>query len=629
MPSQPMSRRLMIATWAAAASACAAGLGGLALWRSVPQPAADPRQPMLLAPMVGAIEPCIRADEAATNALAASCTGPQGSAAAVLESTLRALESAGAPPRHPLGYTLPVPLLGLYQAGADGWTIDQRQVERLARTVRDNPRALVLYLFSTHFAAQAPIEPELAGDPANLSVTRDGPLPPDSYYGAPIYNWSFARTDNSLTRRREQAVAAVLDAVCRLDEPARARIRGITLLGELHHLFPDFQAGMGFAGPYRVSDYSARSVADFRAFARARFADVTALNRALDSDYPSFDALEPPARDIRTEPLTRYTEHIDSFAHGTLPISGWLHASDGDADRQWLRIYRNGALVARTRVGLSRQDVLSARPEFGTAEVGWRWDMDFRRLPAGLHRIDVLLERADGPALHLGTRDIAIMDRRQRTPALLPQDRLPAHRQAPSSLQFHIDQPQSLAAYYYNPLVPLWHAFRGAQVVRYLRHFDAQVERSCLADIPRYTHQILPFANPGWDAEKFGIGPSLQSGSGLRLGVSLYGEAADGRSFFEWHARHGSRAYGVTEFHPLRPLGSDAMRAVLAQHAAQGAQFLSFFLEPRWDGALVERGHNPFSFDPDNPRFGSDRLYGSVRQVLAQPNSSAAPSASP
>lgn len=627
MPAPTTSRRLLITSFAAAVGAIGAGIGGWAQWRDLPREHPTAHGPMLLAPMIGAIEPCIRAADNTGDALTASCVGPKGSAAALLESTLRALEPAVGTATYPLGYTLPVPLLGLFQAGTDGWSIDQGQVERLARTVRDSPRPLILYLFSTHFAAEVPIEAELARDPANLAATRDGPLPPDRYYGAPLYNWSFARTDNALTRRREQAATAVLDAVCRLDAPVRARIQGVTLLGELHHLFPDFQAGMGFDGPYRVSDYSATSVTDFRTFLRARFADIAALNRALDSDYRSFDEVQPPARDIRSEPLTRYTEHIDAFAHGTLPISGWLHAEN--TGPHWVRIYRDGALVSRTRVGLSRQDVLAAKPEFGTAEVGWRWDMDFRRLPAGLHRIDVLLERADGAPVHLGTREIAIMDKRQSTPVLAPQIALAAHRPVPAGLQFHIDQPHALAAYYYNPLAPLWHTFRGQQVVNYLKHFDALVARSCLANTPRYTHQIMPFANPSWDANKFAIDASLQADTGMRLGISLYGEATDGNSFFEWQARQRHRAYGITEFHPLRPLPPSAMQTLLARHAAQGAQFLSFFLEPRWNGALVERTHNIFSFDPDNPRFGSDQLYRSVQQVLAQPNTSAAPNASP
>ena len=47
---------------------------------------------------------------------------------------------------------------------------------------------------------------------------------------------------------REVAVNAVLDRVCYLPRRIQQRVVGVTLLGELHHMFPDFQGGMGFGG---------------------------------------------------------------------------------------------------------------------------------------------------------------------------------------------------------------------------------------------------------------------------------------------------------------------------------------------------------------------------------------------
>ena len=35
-------------------------------------------------------------------------------------------------------------------------------------------------------------------------------------------------------------------------------------------------------------------------------------------------------------------------------------------------------------------------------------------------------------------------------------------------------------------------------------------------------------------------------------------------------------------------------------------------MEPRWQGALVERPHNPFSFDPENTHYHSAALYQAV-----------------
>lgn len=571
---------------------------------------------MLLAPMVGVFDTCILAPDALAPAdtLGRRCAGPQGSAAALVESTLARLQPSS--PKHPdyaLGYTLPVPLLQLLRPQGHDWVIDTERIQRLVHTVRDTGRPLILYLFSTHFAAHAPIEADLANDPANLAQTRDGPLPIGRYYGAPIYPWTVATTHNGITRYRVQTTRALLDELCKLPAHDLAKIRGVTLLGELHHLFPDFEAGMGFAPPYRVTDYSAASAAGFQQYLQARFGHIAQLNRVLSTQYASFEDIAPPSRDIRDEPLQRYTEHMDAYAHGSLPIAGWAFVPGGMA---WVHVYRNGVFLGKTPVNQGRQDVLQARPEFGDANTGWRFDMDFRQLPAGLHRIDLFLEPSPGQLIALGKREIAIMDARQQPPQLQPQRPLPASAPAPAELQAHIDMPADQASYYYNPLAPLWHAFRGQQVADYLRFFDGIVDRSCLAGTPRYTHQIIPFTNPGWDAGKFAIDASLRPLGKIRLGVSLYGDASYGPGFPRWYRTTGHQAYGVTEFHPLKALDAPALRQVLARHARQGAQFLSFFLEPYWEGQPVERTHNPFSLDPGNVQFGSDRLYEAMQENL-------------
>lgn len=590
--------------------------------------------PMLLAPLVGVNDSCIEQAKAspapalatAGNAddLAASCGGAQGSAAALIESTLKQLAPAGtATSPYALGYTLAVPLLALFKQAPDGWEIDGERVARVARTVKESSRPVVLYLFSTHFSVGSELEQALASDPANLAQTRNGPLPTGRYYGAPIYNWSVARTDNTLTKRREQALGAVLDAMCTLGQRERTRIAAVTVLGETHQLFPDFEAGMGFGGPYRISDYSPASVRGFQAYLRQQFGSVAPLNRALGSDYAGFDAVALPSRDIRTEALARYTEHLDAFAHGSLPVTGWAFA--GQRPRQpgqtrpapWVHVYLDGAPIGKVRADRGRQDVAQAVPEVQQADTGWRMDLDFRHVAPGLHRVDVLLEQRPGELTPIGSRQIAIMDARQKTPQPQPQKPLPATAPRRAGVLGHIDQPLEQASYYFNPLAPYWHAFRGQQVADYLAHFSQQVARSCLAEVPRYTHQIVPFSNPGWDENKFAIDQSLQPGAGLRLGVSLYGDAAYGARFPAWLRTTGHKVYGVTEFHPLHAMDAPQLRQVLASHAAQGAQFLSFFLEPRWKGALVPRdAHNPFSFDPDNPQFGSDVLYRSMQRVL-------------
>ena len=623
-----------IATAVAACAALAAGAGGLALLAKHHSTPPKHTGPMLLAPMFGTFDTCIATPTATPSAgagnaatartqdgartLAETCTGPNGSAAALVESTLSALqppERAQGP--YPLGYTLAVPLLQLFRATEQGWALDTERIQRLARTVRDTQRPLILYLFSTHFATDAPLEKALATDPANLAQTRDGPMPTSQYYGAPLYNWTLARTDTPLSAYRVQATQALLTEMCRLPAQDIAKIRGVTLLGELHHLFPDFESGMGFGGSYRVTDYSPASVAGFQQFLRQEFQHIDRLNRRLGANYATFAEVQPPSRDIRTEPLQRYTEHIDSFAHGSLPIAGWAFAPrPAGAPPAWVHVYRNGTFIGKTPVNKGRQDVLQAKPELGDANTGWRLDMDFKRLPVGLHRIDVFLEARPGRLQALGTRRIAIMDDRQRAPAPLAQQALPASAPPDAALQAHIDWPAEQSSYYYNPLVPLWHSFRGQQVVDYLQFFQGVVKQSCLAGTPHYTHQIIPFTNPSWDENKFAIQASLRALPGMRLGVSLYGDATYGTAFSQWYASTGHPGYGVTEFHPLKAMNAPALQHTLNQHAARGAQFLSFFLEPHWQGQLVARDANMFSFSPENAPFGSAQLYQSAQRLL-------------
>lgn len=623
-----------IATAVAACAALAAGAGGLALLAKHHSTPPKHTGPMLLAPMFGTFDTCIATPTATpsagvgnaatartqdgTRTLAETCTGPNGSAAALVESTLSALqppERAQGP--YPLGYTLAVPLLQLFRATEQGWALDTERIQRLARTVRDTQRPLILYLFSTHFATDAPLEKALATDPANLAQTRDGPMPTSQYYGAPLYNWTLARTDTPLSAYRVQATQALLTEMCRLPAQDIAKIRGVTLLGELHHLFPDFESGMGFGGSYRVTDYSPASVAGFQQFLRQEFQHIDRLNRRLGANYATFTEVQPPSRDIRTEPLQRYTEHIDSFAHGSLPIAGWAFAPrPAGAPPAWVHVYRNGTFIGKTPVNKGRQDVLQAKPELGDANTGWRLDMDFKRLPVGLHRIDVFLEARPGLLQALGTRRIAIMDDRQRPPAPLAQQALPASAPPDAALQAHIDWPAEQSSYYYNPLVPLWHSFRGQQVVNYLQFFQGVVKQSCLAGTPHYTHQIIPFTNPSWDENKFAIQASLRALPGMRLGVSLYGDATYGTAFSQWYASTGHPGYGVTEFHPLKAMNAPALQHTLNQHAARGAQFLSFFLEPHWQGQLVARDANMFSLSPENAPFGSAQLYQSAQRLL-------------
>ncbi|WP_345060837.1 hypothetical protein [Acidovorax lacteus] len=488
------------------------------------------------------------------------------------------------------------------------------------------PRPVLLYLFSTHFGVESQIEAELARDPKNMAVTVDGPLPPDRYYGIPIYPWSVARRDNELTHRREEAIGAVAEAVCALPRPAQQRIVGTTILGEVHQLFPDFSAGMGFDRAYRITDYSPVSVEGFQRFLQHRFGTVQALNAAIGAQFESWQEVLPPGRDIRSDTLRRFEEHLDPYAHGIVPVSGWVF--DQRQRQPTIRVLVNGQERGVSKARLGRQDVAEALPGLGTADVGWRVDLDVRTWAPGRYAVEVVLDRPGDLPLLLGVREIALVDRAQSTPPPVPPyTRQPFATDDPG-VRFAVDTPKPGLAVFVNPLVPWWHAFRALQVRDHLQHFARLLDKTCLGERPVFTHQIIPFTNPGWDSTRFASEASLQPGHGMELGISLYGEAAMGASVQEWLGQQRGqpvgpgqasffRRYGVTEFHPLRPLEAAELHGVLQGHRAEGAQFVSFFLEPAHSQAPVA---NWASFDRRNTQYGSDRLYTAVQGVLAARN---------
>jgi hypothetical protein len=600
---------------AVAAIACAGLLSGL------PGHAAEAPQRLLLAPMIHGVDLCRMPSSGPTpeseKELARFCRDTGQSAAHIIEDTLSQFGPASSRSgSFEIGYTLPVPLLKLLVPTASGWQADRRAVDRLALTIKETDRPVVLHLFSTHFGVRAPIEEHLSAETANLSASPLGPMRKDRYYAIDIYPWTLASTDNGITHYRQMAIAQVLDAVCELPEAHRRKIRAVTLLGELHHFHADFERGMGVSGPYVVSDYGEASVRGFREFLARRFGQISALNRAVGENFASFDDVQPPSRDIRDEPSRRLVEHIDSSAHGKLPLIGWAFDSQAKPGvPAWIRIYRNGVPLARVPARYGRQDVLQAMPAFGTADVGWRFDMDFTGLAPGLYQLDFLAERPGGTLARLGTRRVWIMDRDRLPDGVVTGGDAPPAADG-AGLEGSVDHPHDLAKIYYNPLVPLWHEFRNEQVVRYLARFERQVRASCLSETALYTHQIAPFVNPSWDTTKFAVDRSLNDAGGLKLGISLYGEATYGHSFIDWLGSTQHRVYGITEFHPMRPMSPDEIRATFERHRQRGAVFLSFFVDARPRGVREESERNIFAIDPDNRHFGSDKLYAAIRAIV-------------
>ena len=110
--------------------------------------------------MVGGLDDCLQNTPGAS--LPASCLGPTGSAAPLVEATLARLGEVKSPALT-MGYTLKAPLLDFLRADGTDWKVDADAVQRLANTIRDVHKPVVLYLFSTHFESGAPAEQAVRG----------------------------------------------------------------------------------------------------------------------------------------------------------------------------------------------------------------------------------------------------------------------------------------------------------------------------------------------------------------------------------------------------------------------------------------------------------------------------------
>ncbi|THU05404.1 hypothetical protein E9531_02370 [Lampropedia puyangensis] len=586
---------------------------------------------LFLAPMVEVTDSCIlpgNANAQVPASLESVCTKAiNASAAALIAQTLAQLpdpaHSRQAQHRYELGYTLAIPLLQLYaQDEAGQWRLQQDRINRFVRTLRDSSQQAIVYLFATHFSAHAAIEKDLAQDDANLAQTSTGPIAPSDYLGSPLYAWSVARTDNPITLYRREAMKAVINTICESGEATIEKVRGMSLLGEVHQLFPNFATGTGFTEPYRITDYSQASIGQWHAYLQSRFGTLARFNRAIAANITHWDEIDAPRSDILTLPRqqweARRTEHIDAYSHGLIPVGGWAFTANVQTHAQSrILVYVDGEAVARLPINQGRQDVLDARPDFGDRSVGWQTFLDYSQWSNGPHTVQVYLQ-APGQTLQL-----LISKTLQVNTGIAPTStqktiRWPHSIAASKDWAFYVDLPREDRPYLFNPLASIWHAFRQEQVNRYLRSFSNVLDGTCLAQNPLYLHQIIPHTNPGWDPQKFAIQRTLQAQTKLRLGVSLYGESSMSEAFLNDLNAQGQHQYGVTEFHPLKPLSPQELERTLEQHRRAGASFFSFFMEPVWENKEIERAANPFSLSPKNPFKGSDKTYESLRDVLRQ-----------
>ncbi|KQR41555.1 hypothetical protein [Acidovorax sp. Leaf160] len=542
-------------------------------------------------------------------------------AVAAVTRLLDTLEPGGPQGRVQVGYTATLQLLDLYRKTPKGWEIDQERLNSIFRTIEKIKRPVVLYLSSSHFDSQGPITEELIKDPRNLLQLKNGKPLELGYFGYRIVPYTLlADPTIPVNRYRFEAVRHVAKRIKAMPEAVRKRVIAITLAGELHHLFPDFEHGMGAYADIQVTDYSPGSVAGFRSWLQKKYGTVSAMQEKTGLAYASFDVIQPPAKDIRKETLSTFGDHYDAFADGTLPFTGWLWDPLKKVTR--LDLYVDGKLLAEVPYGMNRLDVYRAEASITSPNTGFRYDLDYSQMRVGKHRVQVVA-MSGGSRYLVGERDFVIVPRDQSsvpntTPVsvngLKGVDKV-------EGVRSWLDLPKSLQDVYFNPLARDWNAYREVQVRDFTQAFHDVALKAGLPRDKLYSHQIVPQVNSTWNPQLFAADLSLAADVPWKQGLNMYGGATDSAWMRKFLADRKISDYGVPEFNPQQWKTPGVHLAALQSHLKGGARFVSpyyFSIIPDKFKAGVEHSVNRMEIGPTNPKDGSDALYQAIIEFARQ-----------
>ncbi|WP_034696000.1 beta-galactosidase [Acidovorax sp. NO-1] len=591
-----------------------------------PPHAVTQRTPMIVAPTVQELYLC---DEAIADtrfselkAALAHCNKRKLTGAPAISRLLDVLEPGGPKGNVQVGYTATLPLLSLYRNTTRGWTIDKNQVDRFLSLIAEIQRPVVVYFLADHFDSESPLAEALAKDKRNLMQLRDGmPLKLD-YFGYRIVPYTMS-TDPAIpvNKYRFEALDYLAKRINALPKPVQNRIVAYTLAGELHHMFPNFESGMGAYQDIQVTDYSADSVAGFRRWLEAKYKTIQQLNTRHGFAYTSFDQVPAPSKDIRKEQLVSFAEHYDAYADGTLPIAGWLWDPRQTIER--LELYVDGKPAGAIAHDLNRLDVYRAEESITTPNTGYRVDFDYSAMAPGRHLAQVVAHARSGTRHKLGEVEFAVVPRDQgrvnvvRFSALKALDdikRLPGVRT-------WLDMPRSLQDVYYNPLARDWNQYRESQVYGFLNAFYERAIQSGLPADKLYSHQIVPRVNSSWNPQLFAADQTLQGIAPWKHGLNMYGGATDSAWMRSFIARNKISDYGAPEFNPQQWKRDGVHLAAMQSHYAAGARFISpyyFSVIPDRFKGNAEHGVNRMELGPNNPKDGSDRFYRAIIEFAKQ-----------
>lgn len=578
-----------------------------------------PRQPLTVAPAIEGLLICdeaLKLPEIKTSSSAEHwCVSRRKNAGPRLEKFLDELEPGGAKGKIQLGYMLTIQLLTLYKKTSEKWEIDTDKIASYLNIIQSVDRPVVVYLASGHFDTKSELASELAQNPINLLQFPNNPVPVSNYLGHKIIPFTLL-TDESIpvNKYRFDAMRVITREIKNLPTYAFSRIKAITLAGEIHHMFPDFENGMGNYTNATTTDYSMESQLGFRTWLEDKYKTVAKLNSATGLTYASFRDISAPSKNIRYQTLSSFGEHYDAYADGILPFSGWLWDPTNKVTQ--ISLHVDGKKVGNFLMGMGRLDVYRAEKSVSSASAGFRYDMDFSKMKPGKYLAQVIAYKKDNSVI-LDERYFSVISPDQSptpestffsTPAR-------AHPVNANDFRWWIDIPKPNIDIYYNPIASDWNAYRNQQVKTFLEKFYYTARKAGLQRDLLFSHQILARANSTWNPQLFATDLSISNTTPWHSGINMYG----GSTYSEWTKHYLKNKnivdYGIPEFNPQQWKNDKIHEEAFLFHYKRGARFIS----PYYYTLLPEkmRGEtNQFQINPENFRDGANLFDAAIKNFV-------------
>ena len=613
--------------------------------------AVQPRR-MVLSPHVEGLDVCdVAQADTQLNTMAKVrrvCQGLGATSAQTLMKALDALEPGGAQGQVQVGYTLTVPLLGMFRPEAGDWVIDEAKLQPMLDLIEEVDRPVVIYLSSSHFDTIGPLPEALRQDPRNFMQYADGSVPQLGYFGFPIAAYTLLTDpDIPVNRYRFKALHDLAARFKGLSEAARSRIVGYSLGGELHQMYPDFENGAGQFSKVQVTDYSPKSIAAFREWLSDKWGNARKLSAATGMSFDGFDSIDAPRGSLKDGTAKRWREHYDAYAAGYVPIAGWLH--DPKERVEALRLYVNGKPKGEVQRGYNRLDVYRAKEEVQTPNVGYRYDLDVSDLAPGKYLVQVVAT-VGGLDYELAQTRFTMASRkpgvlREREPAAARKLQvvqqpgswlvrwwrsflrtIGLERGAPTyvpvpDVESYLDLPGKDLIVHYNPMAREWDEFRNHQVLDYMQALYDQAMDAGLPEDAVYSHQLNDRVNSSWNAQLFAVDDVWAERQDWGAGMNLYGGGTNNDAVLRFIQR-GKFNFASPEFNPQQWKQADAPLKALQAMRDVDAKFVSPYylglMPQHLRAGQVEHGVNRMEMDPSNPKDGSDHFYRAVQEMAKQ-----------